>query len=183
MLKEAREYPIIPLIDYIRCKLMSWFATRRTTANKKEDVLTPGIPGIVTNNFELTGGYDVTQIAESEYEIRNKNGNNYNVDLAALTCSSFEFQMLAIPCSHAIAAALKAEVNVDTLVTEYFKVSVLRSAYEGVISPSAINTSETEIKTLLAGQRLCPLATRRPPGRQKKHRFFSRGEKLVSYAL
>lgn len=88
--------------------------------------------------------------------------------------------MLAIPCSHAIVAALKAEVNVHTLVTEYFKVSVLRSAYEGISKPNTVNTSETEIKILLAGQRLCPPATRRPPGRPKKQCFSSRGEKRVS---
>lgn len=125
VLREAREFPIIPLVDFIRAKLMSWFATRRDAANKNADILTPRVLGIVTKNFELTGGYEVVQIADNEYEVRNKIGGSFHVNISSNTCSCYEFQTLSIPCSHAISAALKANVEIHTLVTEAYKVAFL----------------------------------------------------------
>ena len=37
---------------------------------------------MLTRNFEIGGGYQVTLIAEDEYEVRNKNGGSFHVDLA-----------------------------------------------------------------------------------------------------
>ncbi|XP_048605298.1 uncharacterized protein LOC125582897 [Brassica napus] len=179
VLLEAREFPIIPLVDFIRGKLMSWFATRRDAANKNSDILTPRVLRIVTRNFELTGGYEVKEIAEKEYEVRNKMGSSFHVNIGTLSCSCFEFQMLSIPCSHAISAALRANVEVDTLVTEAYKVAFLRRAYEGSIAPVTDYTTLSDLPTAFSSLRLSPPATRRPPGRPKKLRYFSRGEKLV----
>lgn len=36
-----------------------------------------------------------------------------------------------------------------------------------------------ELVSDFGGMQLCPPITRRPPGRPKKQRFFSKGEKLV----
>ncbi|KAF3559282.1 hypothetical protein F2Q69_00011795 [Brassica cretica] len=101
----------------------------------------------------MTGGYEVIQIGENEYEVRNKTGRSFHVNLGSRSCSCFEFQMLAIPCSHAIAAALKA-----------------KTATSGGIPMPAI----------VSDLHLAPPATRRPPGRPKKLRYFSRGEKRVN---
>lgn len=98
---------MIPLIDFIHTKLMEWFATRREAANKNRGSITPKVASMLTRNFEIGGGYEVTLIAEDEYEVRNKNGGSFHVDLAKKICSCYEFQMLAIPCSHAVAAALR----------------------------------------------------------------------------
>nr|VDD11632.1 unnamed protein product [Brassica oleracea] len=48
-------------------------------------VLTPRIEEILTNNFEMTGGYEVVDIAEKEYEIRNKTGGSFHVNLCTRT--------------------------------------------------------------------------------------------------
>uniref|UniRef100_A0A0D3C000 Transposase MuDR plant domain-containing protein n=1 Tax=Brassica oleracea var. oleracea TaxID=109376 RepID=A0A0D3C000_BRAOL len=47
------------------------------------------------------------------------------------------FEMLAIPCSHAIAAALKAKINVEELVIDEYKLDSLNRAYEGIILPES----------------------------------------------
>lgn len=179
VLREAREFPIIPLVDFIRSKLMSWFASRRDAANKNSELLSPRVQRIVTKNFELTGGYEVVQIAEQEYEVRNKKGGSYHVNIGTNSCSCFEFQMLSIPCSHAISAALSANVEVETLVLEAYKVSFLRSAYVGSIAPVTDYTSLVDLPSAFFAMKLTPPVTRRPPGRPKKLRYFSRGEKLV----
>ncbi|CAN6929089.1 unnamed protein product [Brassica oleracea] len=134
---------------------------------------------IRTNNFEMTGGYEVVDIAEKEYEIPTKTGRSFHVNLRTRTCSCFEFQMLAIPCSHAIAAALKAKINVEELVIDEYKLDSLNRAYEGIILPESASPVGIGMPSIVSDLQLGPPATRRPPGRPKKLRYFSRGEKRV----
>lgn len=180
VLREAREFPIVQLVDFIRGKMMSWFATRREAANNSEAVLTPRVEAILTNNFEMTGGYEVVKIAEKEYEVRNKSGVSFHVNLTTHTCSCFEFQMLGFPCSHAIAAALKAKVNVNDLVIDPYTIASLQLAYRGTILPDTSSNGGLDIASNIGDLQLSPPATRRPPGRPKKSRYFSRGETHVS---
>lgn len=107
VLREAREYPILSLIDYIRAKLMNWFTVRRQLQDSAENTLTPRVQEIVTGNFENSGMFTVTGISIGEYEVKDKDGHSYNVNLTSKTCSCYEFQSLKIPCTHAIAAATK----------------------------------------------------------------------------
>lgn len=88
---------------------------------------------MLTKSFEMGGGYLVTLIAEDEYEVRNKTGESFVVDLANMTCSCYEFQTLLIPCSHAIAAALKGKVSIESLVLGAYSVGDLQSAYAGSV--------------------------------------------------
>ncbi|CAN6904373.1 unnamed protein product [Brassica oleracea] len=127
----------------------------------------------------MTGGYEVTGIGEGEFEVRNKNGASFHVNLANKTCSCYEFQMLAIPCSHAIAAAIEAKVSVESLVLLAYKMSELRGAYAGSVAPVPDYNGLAELESDFSGVRLYPPTTRRPPGRPKKQRFFSRGEKIM----
>lgn len=52
VLRETREFPIIPLIEFIRAYLTAWFASRRDAAQTNRGSLTPKVSGIVTKNFE-----------------------------------------------------------------------------------------------------------------------------------
>ncbi|KAL0733718.1 hypothetical protein Bca4012_009928 [Brassica carinata] len=69
VLREARELPVIQLVEFICSKLMTWFVSRRDAANKSKANLFPRVLGIVTKNFEMSGGYEVLEIAEKEYEV------------------------------------------------------------------------------------------------------------------
>ena len=59
---EAREYPILSLIEYIRAKLMNWFATRREIEGKDFNFLTLRVQEIVTSNFERSGVFGVLHL-------------------------------------------------------------------------------------------------------------------------
>lgn len=93
--------------------MTGWFGTRQDAANKNKGSITPKVAGILTNFFEMSGSYEVSNIVEDEYEVRNKNGRSFHVNLANKTCSCFEFQMLSILCSHSIAVAIKGKVSVE----------------------------------------------------------------------
>ncbi|XP_018462581.2 uncharacterized protein LOC108833668 [Raphanus sativus] len=172
VLCKAREFPIIQLLEFISEKIMTWFAKRSEVATKCGRELAPHIEQQLTNNFEKSGGYEVLDIADMEYAIRNKYGVSFHVNLSTRTCSYFEFQMLGIPCSHAISAALKAKISVNDLVLDEYKVAFLKHAYEGTIHPETGPIGGIPMPWVITDPQLGPPATRRPPGRPKKLKYF-----------
>lgn len=182
VLREAREYPILSLIDYIRGKLMDWFSERRGIGSAGGDNITPRVQELVTANFEKSGVCEVRLITEGEYEVRGAGGENFHVNLKTKSCTCYEFQSLRIPCPHAIAAATRCKIRVGSLVSDLYSLTTYRRAYEQVIAP-AIGEESVELSSAVCTSseiRVNPPACRRPPGRPRKNRFLSRGEYRVS---
>lgn len=63
VLKEAREYPLICIPEYICTAVMSWFAIRRAKATSNEQTLTPHVRQLVEKNFEDSTGLAVSAIS------------------------------------------------------------------------------------------------------------------------
>lgn len=115
-----------------------------------------------------------------EYEVKDKDGGSFHINLANKTCSCNAFQTLQIPCSHAIAAAIMGKKRVDTFVSEVYSLKSLAAAYEEEIYPiSKMNPTESEGSSSV-NMDILPPATRRPPGRPRKTRILSAGEIKVS---
>lgn len=107
VLREAREFPIMHLVVFIRAKLMKWYAERRNVTHIGSSRLSPRVKEIVEENFEVSCGMLVSWINDDEYDVKDKQGSSYQINLATKVCSCFSFQTLLIPCPHAIAAAIK----------------------------------------------------------------------------
>ena len=65
-LSEAREYPIVPLLEYIRSMMMGWFSSRRDAAANNVGALTPKVTGIVMRHFTDSIRYAVKHIINNE---------------------------------------------------------------------------------------------------------------------
>ncbi|XP_024011317.1 uncharacterized protein LOC112086580 [Eutrema salsugineum] len=180
---ETCGFPIIPLLEHIQTTLMTCFSTRQNKANNESGGLTKRVQGIVVANFEKGTGYIVNRINESEFEVTDKNGITNRVDLCKKTCTCCELQLLSIPCSHAVTAAVRSKANVEQLVGEELTTTYWRMAYSESIYPVPDYQSPTETDDVIANFSLMPPATRRPPGRPRKQRIYSRGEYRVSSNL
>lgn len=119
-LSEAQEYPIVPLLEYIRSMMMGWFSVRRDAAAKNVGALTPKVTDIITQNFTASTGYAVNHIINHEFEVVDGNGMYHRVDLQKNTCSCKEFDALAIPCTHAVAASIYARESVESKVAQFY---------------------------------------------------------------
>lgn len=179
-LGEARGFPIVALVEYIRGTLMGWFSQRRDKANGERGTLTPKAQELLSRKFEECGGFVVRRINETGFEVRNKEGIPYHVDLGQKTCSCCEFDMLRMPCTHAVASAVGCKTRVDSLVDNEYTTAYWRLAYAQSIYPVEDVTEVDKISEELKDLHLGPPATRRPPGRPRKQRFLSRGEFRVS---
>ncbi|KAL0898723.1 hypothetical protein Bca101_082684 [Brassica carinata] len=181
VLRETREFPILSLIEYIRSKLMHWFSLRRQIKPKGSSILTPRAVDIMTAIFENSGAFTVSLIETREYEVKDRDGDLYHVSLNNKSCTCYEFQALMIPCTHAIAAATRYKVPVDTLADEYYSLAYYREAYSNPINP-VVDIENVETLTSDNSDSVVeinPPTSRRPPGRPRKTRIFSRGEYQV----
>ncbi|KAH0867711.1 hypothetical protein HID58_074736 [Brassica napus] len=138
---------------------------------------------ILVVNFESSAGFEVKKIKHLEYEVRNKEECSFHVDISKRFCCCFEFQLLEIPCQHAIAAAIVAKVKVDSLVAEEYTQNAMVAAYVGSVAPVIHTDNIIELTGQLSELDMLPPSSRRPPGRPRKKRFLSRGEVRMSTPL
>ncbi|KAG7588591.1 Zinc finger SWIM-type [Arabidopsis suecica] len=176
VLKEARELPIISLIEFIRPTLMTWFAMRRDAAKSETSSMPPKMREVVHQNFEKSVRYSVRRIDRYEYEIRGDGSSVFHVKLLERTCSCREFDLLHHPCPHAIAAAVAESVPIQGLMAPEYSVESWRMSYQGTIKHVPDVGDVFPLPEQIASLQLFPPSTRRPPGRPKKKRITSRGE-------
>lgn len=74
VLKEAREFPLICMLEYIRTSVMSWFALRRAKAVLHKDTLTPNVRKLVEETFEESTNLAVRGICPMEFQVQEPNG-------------------------------------------------------------------------------------------------------------
>ncbi|XP_024013346.1 uncharacterized protein LOC112087681 [Eutrema salsugineum] len=176
VLTMARDFPVISILESIRTTVVTWFALRREAANSDTDVINPKVKEMVIKNFNRSSGYFVMKIGDGIYEVRDATDVSYAVHLWEQSCTCREFQLLAIPCEHAVAAAIREGVRVETLVGVHYTVEYRKKAYEGLIMP----VPDMDTLERVAGEdgavKMGPPKVRRPPGRPKKSRIFSKGE-------
>ncbi|KAG7567381.1 Zinc finger SWIM-type [Arabidopsis thaliana x Arabidopsis arenosa] len=176
VLTMARDYPVISILESWRTTLVTWFALRREAARMEENILPPKVNDMVIENFEKGAGFGVLKIGDGLYEVRDMVDCGYAVNLWERTCTCRQFQLLTIPCSHAIAAAIREGIRVDTMVGVHHTVPQLRSAYKELIMPVPDMATLAPSPNDIGGGKLAPPYVRRPPGRPRKRRLFSRGE-------
>lgn len=175
-LSEGREYPIVALLEHIRTILMGWFSIRREKAARCGGVVTPKVEELISRNFDLSTGLLVRHINKAEYEVKDNAGLPFRVDLEKKVCSCLAFDMLLIPCIHAVAAAMKSNRRVDALVGDKYSRNNWAVAYSLSINPPGNYMTTAEQPGSLGSMMLAPPNTRRPPGRPRKARILSRGE-------
>lgn len=175
-LSEGREFPIVALLEHIRTMLMGWFSSRRDKAARCGGVVTPKVEELISRNFDDSTGLLVRHINKAEYEVKDGAGLPFRVDLEKKVCSCLAFDMLLIPCVHAVAAAMQSNRRVDALVDKKYTRNTWFAAYSISINPTGNYMTPPPEPGSLGSMQLAPPSTRRPPGRPKKTRILSRGE-------
>ncbi|KAF2613729.1 hypothetical protein F2Q70_00012897 [Brassica cretica] len=133
-LRTPREYPVIPLLDSIREMLTRWFFERRTRSRKHTKPLTIAIEKKIDRRINKGKTFLVQPVDEYRFLVR---GDTIDclVDLDRRTCSCGKYNLLKIPCRHAIKAGLTVGRAPSSLTDEMYTTSTWRTAYEETINP------------------------------------------------
>ncbi|XP_023634169.1 uncharacterized protein LOC111829385 [Capsella rubella] len=129
----ARDYPMISILETIRTTLVTWLALRREAARVKDNILPLKVNEMVIENYHKDAGFLVIKIGYGQYEVHDTKDSAFVGHLWERTCTCREFQLLTIPCCHAIAAAIQEGVRFDTLVGVTHTVPNLRCYFDADI--------------------------------------------------
>ena len=106
IIKDAREMPIIPLLDTIRSKLQQWFHDRRTNAGNLTTELTEWTELKLNKRSQIASRMLVSPINPNQYRVVGSNEMEGLVDLSSKTYTSRKFDTDQFPCVHTIAACM-----------------------------------------------------------------------------
>lgn len=178
---EARELPIIQVIEHIHNKLMSEFEARRAESDTWFSFLAPSAEKQLVEAINHASTYQVLRSDEVEFEVISTERSDI-VNIGTHSCSCRDWQLYGIPCSHAAAALISSRKDVNEFTEKYFTADSYRRTYSRQIHPIPCKiewTKETDdqaqaqTQTQLDDETLMvrPPKFRRPPGRPEKKRI------------
>ncbi|GLT47586.1 hypothetical protein SLA2020_212730 [Shorea laevis] len=170
---EARELPVIQVIDRIHCKLMAEFEDRRSKANSWFSVLVPSAEKRMAEAINLAATYQVLRSDEVEFEVISAERSDI-VNIGTHCCSCRDWQLYGIPCSHAVAALISCRKDVYAFTEKCFTVASYRDMYAEEIHPIPEKVEWKKLGEVHMGddaQVVRPPKFRRPPGRPEKKRI------------
>ncbi|XP_077237210.1 uncharacterized protein LOC143878882 [Tasmannia lanceolata] len=168
VLKGARELPIAALVDHTRWKVQEYFHLRRKAASEWKTHLTHNAEKWLDRSCLYGSKFTPRPCSWNEYEVISST-NTDHVDLEKRTCMCGLFQIMGLPCGHAIAAMGVNKLDKYRYCQDWFLASTYRTTYEEVIHPTLDRTQWPEPSHVL--EVVLPPRIRRQPGRPKKVRM------------
>ncbi|RVW77004.1 hypothetical protein CK203_036885 [Vitis vinifera] len=174
MLKNARDLPVLQLVEELRNLLQKWFVTRQQQAMSMSTELTMLADGELRSRYNMSATYLVEPINSKECNV-NYAGISAQVNLDTRSCTCRQFDLDHIPCAHAIAACRFYNISCYTLCSKYFTTKALLSSYPDCIYPTG-NEINWVVPNHIRDKVVLPPKTRRPIGRPRKVRIPFGGE-------
>ncbi|KAL4282037.1 hypothetical protein GQ457_03G025760 [Hibiscus cannabinus] len=164
---DARDKPIITMLEIIRTKIMQRIAKKKDEADKWSTVLCPKIQKKLDAAIESSNRCWPTHAGGYKFQISCGPHTQHAVDLSEHTCSCRKWQLTGIPCHHAISAIFLLDQRPDAFVDVCYKTITQQAIYSHMIEPVRGLDQWTPDTTCLP---ILPPVQKRPPGRPQKNR-------------
>ncbi|KAL0392600.1 UNVERIFIED_CONTAM: hypothetical protein Sradi_2482800 [Sesamum radiatum] len=132
---DARDKPILTMLEWIREYLMRRLQENREKASKNGNTLCPKIKKLLQKNVDKIGDCIPIKANDRHYQISCYDGNQYSVDLEMRTCTCRIWQLSGIPCKHACSAIFNQNLQPEDMVHPYYNVDTYKQVYEHAILP------------------------------------------------
>ncbi|ONK63377.1 uncharacterized protein A4U43_C07F14500 [Asparagus officinalis] len=134
-IREAREKPIITLLESIRRYLMQRLEKKRNEpAFRRNFKLMPKIQKKIEVAKDGQRYCKAIPSGVGEMEVH-CNGDQFTVDINTKKCSCYKWQVSGIPCCHAVAVIYAIRANPEDFVAEWFTKEKYIHAYTPVLHP------------------------------------------------
>lgn len=130
----ARTEHLIYMMEDIRVALMQRLATKRQEMERQTSEICPRIQAIITKQKTKAAYYDVIPSSKNIFNVKH-NLDQLNVDLGAKSCTFRKWDLLGVPCCHAIACIYFQNKEEESFVDEFYKKHSYLKTYAGVIPP------------------------------------------------
>jgi hypothetical protein len=162
---DARDKPILTMLDTIRRKLMRRFQVNRTSIAKMSGKLCSKIQVKVDKAGVKASECLLLYFGEGKYEVDYRQ-QNFVVNLREKTCGCKKWDISGIPSHHAIFAILHEGSKIEDYVNHCYTIEKYKKSYEPIIHhvPSMKQWTRTQYNPVN------PPLERCHPGRPKKQR-------------
>ena len=135
MILDVRSKPIQTMIDGIKNKLMVKYCKTRIKADSTRWEITP----FYSEKLEQAKKYARDCKAQNAdiglWQVSTSGPGVHAVDLRARTCGCRAWDVTGIPSNHAISVMTKIKQHPEDYVNDFFKLSMYKETYRGVIYP------------------------------------------------
>ncbi|WVZ07735.1 hypothetical protein V8G54_021081 [Vigna mungo] len=171
---EAREKPIITMLEDIRSYLMKRWASNREKITKFDGPICPKIKKRLQKELEKTQYWIPNWSGLQVFEIRHASnlGEKVVVDVQKRECSCRKWTVSGIPCCHALTAMRFLNITPEDYLPIWFRTSTYEETYIPIIFP--LNGPELWERTQFPD--ILPPPNRVLPGRPRKKRRLESGE-------
>ncbi|KAK8651093.1 hypothetical protein V6N13_140707 [Hibiscus sabdariffa] len=153
-ISEARDKPILTMMETIRTKIMVRIVSKREAAEKCK-------------------GFWPTYAGAHKYQVEVGPSHQHVVDLVERSCSCRKWDLTGIPCSHAASVFRLNNLKPEDYVNECYHNSTQLAIYSNMIRPIKGPFQWTLVTDM---EPILPPIIRRPPGRPTKKRKLEPGE-------
>eukprot|EP00268_Persea_americana_P040560 TRINITY_DN40300_c0_g1_i6.p1 TRINITY_DN40300_c0_g1~~TRINITY_DN40300_c0_g1_i6.p1 ORF type:complete len:742 (-),score=94.17 TRINITY_DN40300_c0_g1_i6:207-2432(-) len=161
LLKDVKELPITKQVEAVRSKLMEISESRRHSSQMMQTMVTPYAERVL--NAEAEHASQLGACADSQFEFQIHSAESVDVvHLDRRSCSCRKWNILGIPCSHAVAAIKLKGLEPYDFCEHWFSTETYRSTYNDIVHATR-DMGQWE----KSGMQVLPPRMRRPPGRPK----------------
>ena len=132
---EARFYPVISMCEHIRKKLMVRIQENRTGSSKWTGMVCSNVFKKLKMNIELSSKCYVLWNGEDGFEVQERDDRKYIVNLQKRECSCRYWQLLGLPCCHAISSIYKASFKIEDYIAPFYSIEAYKNTYQHVLQP------------------------------------------------
>ncbi|XP_062114510.1 uncharacterized protein LOC133825610 [Humulus lupulus] len=132
---DARQKPIITLLEKIRYWLMSRYYVKRESVSKWVQPVGKMIMKVIEKNKSVARHCQCTRADTHRFQMQYKDFECFSVNLVEKVCTCRLFQLSGIPCGHALSAIWSGNLNIMDFVDVAYKKDTLLAQYIGIIEP------------------------------------------------
>ncbi|KAL5553064.1 hypothetical protein UlMin_040465 [Ulmus minor] len=130
---EARDKPIITLLEMIRNYLMKRMAKKRVEVDKWHHLVGPKVFKFIEKVKLETSGCHSDFCGNNIFQVRNFEQDQFVVDIQNRTCACRRWQLVGIPCVHAMCVIMTSNMDPIQFVDDCYKKDRYKLAYDPVI--------------------------------------------------
>ena len=134
-IKDARDQPIITMLELIREYLMDRIQRRRAAMEKYKGSTGPLINEIVQTRVKHSSQWMPIWNALHGYQVKGPRGAQFAVDMQKKYCTCRLWEVSGIPCCHAIAAIFMREEDPYNYLDRSYSRGLFFKIYENVLQP------------------------------------------------
>ncbi|CAN6218996.1 unnamed protein product [Urochloa humidicola] len=163
---EARELPILSMLQRIKSQLMTRHYSKQEEASKWLDMtVCPKIRKKVAKNVEYANTCYVLPAGKGIFQVQSRE-NQYIVDIYKKQCDCRRWNLTRIPCSHAISCLRHERIPQESVLSHCYTVAAFMEAYEHNIWPCNDESKWTHVD----GPEILPPKYEKRVGRPPKAR-------------